>query len=274
MKYKSGIIIALLLVITLIPFVSSVPPITNVNTQSGYTIYYPQIDYVPANASFTLHIYVSNRSTSQMLLNTDVSCYLRLFNGSGLSTYDSGIMTKTLTNRHTLYITSGNFSDIGQHSFFIWCNSSAFGGEVSGTFFVNYKGEELTTGRAILNLGFLTLLIFFFLITIGGIALIQDNEVRDDYGQLLSTDTLKYFKGTLVALAYALLIAVLFTASNIATAFLTGAMFGKILFAMYKIVMYLGIPFIVIWLIWLFVNIFRDKETQSLINRGVGGEQY
>jgi hypothetical protein len=255
--------------------ISAIPPVqTNVNTDVGYTIYYPQYQYVPVNSSFTLHIYVSNRSNSLIIPNTDITCFLRLFNSTGQLTLESKPLEKFAVNRQSINISSGNFSDFGLHAFFIWCNSSAFGGEASGVFEVTYSGIELTTARSIFNVGLLAILIFLFLVNVFGITAVPSENSKDEFGQILDVNNLKYFKGTLFITAWGLLIALLFTASNLSFAYLSTSMFGSLFFKLFQITAWLTIPFILVWLLWLFVNIFKDKEIKTLLSRGVqiGGD--
>jgi hypothetical protein len=247
-----GVFFLLILSLNNVNAVGSV--VTNVNTQSGYTIYYPQIDYVPQNVNFTLHIYLSNRSNSLILLNTDVSCYLRLFNSSGLSTYDSGIMTKTLGNRHTLFITSGNFSDLGVHAFFIWCNSSNFGGEASGVFQVTPNGEEATTGKAVFYIGLLFVLLFFLAISI---YFFSDSE-----NLLVRVGSIGF--------AYLLLISITFIAWNMAKDFLTSSPFLiQMMYIVFFVLMVGVIPLIIGMFAYYLIMITKIGEIQRLMDKGM-----
>lgn len=238
--------------------VNSAGIVTNVNTQSGYTIYYPQFDYIPQNLNFTLTIYVSNRSNSLIVPNTDVSCYLRLFNSSGLSTFDSGVMAKVLNNRHTIAITSGNFSDLGLHSFFIWCNSSSFGGEVNGVFQVTPNGEEATTGKAVFYIGLLFVLLFFL-----GISIFFFSD----------TDNLLTKVGSL-GIAYLLLIAVTFIAWNMAKDFLTSSPFLISMLNTLFIILIIGaFPLLIGMFAWYVIMLFQIKEIHRLMDKGLSYDE-
>lgn len=157
--------------------------------------------------------------------------------------------------------TISNTSTLGTYSYFSECGY--------GTFDVTYNGETLTTAGSILNLGFLSLLILLFIANLIGFISIDSENKRNEDGLIVDVNNLKYLKGVLFAFGYALLIAVFFTSSNIALAFLGNNMFGNVLFVIYRILMLMALPVIVLWLIWLFVSIFQDKETKNLIERGV-----
>ena len=127
--------------LVILPLISSAPPITNVNTEQGLEIFYPQFEAVKQDVGFNLNIQVSNITNGFPLLNTGVSCKLHLYDLAGNHTFESGILDKDGNGYdHSVFINGGNFSDEGQHAFYIWCNTTNFGGEVKGTFQVNKTG--------------------------------------------------------------------------------------------------------------------------------------
>lgn len=134
-------------------------------------------------------------------------------------------------------------------------------------FEITYSGDKLDTAGAILNLGFLTLIILLLLVVVFSISNLPSGNDEDDYGNLLSINNLKYFNYALYIIGYGLLITVFFLSSNLALAYLS-SMFGNILFVVYKILMILGIPFVVILLLIIIINIFKDKEMKNIIERG------
>jgi hypothetical protein len=267
-KKQKGIVLLLFLAVMLIPLVSSAQTtITNVN---GYQIFYPQFDYVKQNSDFKLHLHVSNISTGLWINNSLINCRLHLYNATGQHTYESGTLTKDANwYDFEVYITSGNFTSLGLHAFYIWCYSADFGGEAKGVFEVTPTGEELTTGKSILNLGFLALLILLFIADAIFFGSMETENKRNEEGIIVDINNLKYLKGVLFAFGYALLIAIFFIASNLALGYLSAQLFGKVLFVIYRILFLLALPVVVLWLIWLFVSIFQDRETKNLIERGV-----
>lgn len=140
-------------------FVSSVPPVqTNTNPDNGLQVFHPAVEYVKQNSEFKLHLHVSNLSNGFPLYNTDIECHIHLYNSTGQHTYTNGLEKDSNGWDHEVTITSGNFSDIGQHAFYIWCNNSYLGGEVKGVFNVNPSGEKPTIPK--LNAIFYLLLFF------------------------------------------------------------------------------------------------------------------
>lgn len=164
MKVVNKLFLFLIVSLFLVSFVVAAPAVKSVQTNNaGYQIFYPQFESVKQNTGFTLHLHVSNISNGYPLTNNLVSCYLHLYNSSGKHTFESRILGKDSGGwDHEIYIAPGNFSDLYSHSFYIWCNGSAFGGEAKGTF-------EVTPTGFIGTLGFylLLLIISLMLIIIG-----------------------------------------------------------------------------------------------------------
>ena len=157
---KIKILLVLLLIATLTTVSAEKVTQTNINPNEGLTVFYPKFEVVQQNSTFKLHLHVANISTGLTLNNTKVDCFLHLYNLTGDHTLESGVLGKDSNGwDHELTISSGNFTAIGIHAFYIWCNATNIGGEASGTFIVSIGGEEMTSGRSILLLG-LILLIF------------------------------------------------------------------------------------------------------------------
>jgi|GEM_PF-1634363 len=154
-------------ILILFPLVSAAQT-TQVNVgDNGLQIYYPEFDFVEQNAEFSLHLHISNKSNGFPLTNDVVDCRIHLYNSTGDHTFQSGILVKDENNYdHEIFLNSGggNFSDLGIHSFYIWCNDSSanLGGEAKGTFYVTLSGLEPVSG--ITQAMFLLL----FLVIVGG----------------------------------------------------------------------------------------------------------
>lgn len=150
-------------------------PVTqvNVNANVGLQIFYPEFETVPQNATFNLHVHVSNKSDGLPLANTAASCFLHLYDNTGNHTFESVAMGKDSNGwDHEVEISEGNFTKLGSHAFTIWCNTTDFGGEVKGTFEVTPSGKANATGitQIVFFLLFLVLIfsmIFSFLRVLG-----------------------------------------------------------------------------------------------------------
>jgi hypothetical protein len=68
---------------------------------------------------------------------------------------------------------------------------------------------------------------------------------------------------------YFLFIAITFIASNIAFAFLEEELLAQTLFVIYRISFGIAPLVIIVWMVWIFVSMFHDKQFQKMLNRGI-----
>jgi len=152
-----------MVILSILPLVSAIPPVQTTIAETGLQIAYPQYQYVPANNNFTLYIHVYN--TSQYITGGTASCYLDLYNPQGVEIMKS-MMTEETTD-YSIFVNESNFTSEGEHGFIIQCNTTGQAGFANGVFEVSISGVEMTAGRAVVNVGILLVLIFvssFFLL--------------------------------------------------------------------------------------------------------------
>ena len=94
-------------------------------------------------------------------------------------------------------------------------------------------------------------------------------DTTDEEGVIIGVSQLKYLRAVLAGVAWGFLIAILFTSSNIAYLYLETKMMGNLLFALFRVMMVLTLPMIIVWFIWIFVKIAQDREMKEMISRGV-----
>jgi len=135
--------------------------------------------------------------------------------------------------------------------------------EITGT------GFEFNQSRSFFYIGLIILLIFLLLITVFGIYVLPSKDETDDFGLLISISKLKYLRSILFVVAWGFLLSIVYTSSNIALAYLGSEMFGQLLWSIYQMMFWLTLPGVFIWFLFIFVQIFRDRETKRLLDRGI-----
>ncbi len=178
-----------------------------------------------------------------------------------------------MTRTGTVYnftLSSGNVTSLGTYIV------NGFG-DLDGTdtiwnyvFSVTRTGFELTQARGNVFIGLLFIMVFLFVVNCVGITMLPSKDNRNELGELISINNLKYLRSILLGVGYLLLMSIVFLSSNIALAYLGTSLFGNILFRIFQIMLVLLLPMFVIWLIFIFHGIFRDREVKKMINRGVG----
>lgn len=136
-------------------------------------------------------------------------------------------------------------------------------------FTVTSTGFEFTSANSLMYSVLLGLFVFLLVAIIIGIGKLPANKMRDEEGTIIGASNLKYLRPILYMVGWAILGGIFFLASNIALAYLGTAMFGNLLFIIYKILMWSMLPGIVLWVIWIFVQLMQDKEMKNLIERGI-----
>jgi len=130
-------------------------------------------------------------------------------------------------------------------------------------------GKELSEAKAIMYIGFLALLVLIFFLNFIGMGFLPKRNQRDEEGKILSISYLKYFRDVLWMSGYFLFIAITFIASNLAFAFLEEQLVANMLLTIFKISLGAAPIVVTIWLVWIFVSMFHDKQFQNLLNRGM-----
>lgn len=138
---------------------------TNINTNKGLQIFAPEFEAVKYNTSFELHIHTTNISTGLQVPNSAVSCYLHLYGMDGSYIYQQNSpITKDANGwDHEITINAGNFTEVGEfNAYYIWCNTSAEGGELRGIYEITTNGRTTPDGIVILGFAILLLAILIF----------------------------------------------------------------------------------------------------------------
>lgn len=130
-------------------------------------------------------------------------------------------------------------------------------------------GESVSTAKSIMYIGLLVVLILLLVISIFGIFNLPSGDNKNDDGKLVSINKLKYLRIVLFFTTWMVLTSILFTSANIGLAYFSGGMFGNLLFKLYSVMFSLTLPMVIFTFIYIFVGIFKDKETKSMIDRGM-----
>lgn len=241
-----------------ISFVCSVSTQVNVNENTGLQIFYPQIDYVKQDTTFKLHLHVSNISNGFPLTNIDVDCHLHLYNSSGHHIYMNGLIKDGNGWDHEVTLTGGNFSDIGQHAFYIWCNTTNIGGVAKGIFVVTESGIKITEEKSILIVGLLLILILFLFANLFVIFSVENYIVKFS----------SYW------ISHIILILICFVAWQVGV---EGLLIGIALTEIFKILFYVSIfavvPMVFLSMAWIFYIHTFNEHFQALVDRGVDSEE-
>jgi uncharacterized protein YxeA len=191
------------------------------------------------------------------------------------------VTTITYPNSSLIYLNKA-FTKTGTKYNYSFCSTTSLGNYIysvignkngkllseEGNFEITYTGDSLSTQKSILYVALLGLLIFFFILIIYFAGKIPDSKTRNEEGGIIAISNLKYLGSVLIFIDWMLLIAIFYITSNLAFAYLGEVLFAKILFAFFTVCFRLTIPIILVWFIWIFVQIVQDKKIKNMIEKG------
>ena len=181
----------------------------------------------------------------------------------------SNLMTNNNNGLFNITFNDSQISALGDYSWDMFCCDSGDCGEAHGNFYITKDGFPLSQDKALIYLGMLALLIIlFFTIIVYAGRLPSSNNTSED-GYLLSINKLKYLRAVLYVLSWGILLAIVFISSNVSYLFLESELMGDVFFMFYRIMMVLSLPMVIIWILYIFYNIFQDKEVKNMLERGV-----
>lgn len=207
-----------------------------------------------------------------ILVQTCASCTYNTITSITLPNSTALITNINMTkdgSRYTYTLKAGNITSMGTYLVNGVGNLNGVDTVWSYTFEVTGTGQELTNAKAIVYIGFFALLVFLFVLSIFGIQKLPAKSFENADGLYIDVAAVNYGKFSLVGLAWGLLIAINFTASNIALAYLGTEMMGKFFFALFTIQMVLSVPAIILYGLWLILMIRTDKKIRNRIEGGL-----
>jgi len=258
MKTKKGVLIlfCLIFLFSIIPFISAAPPTFSAPTTSlGIAIEHPLSSSFGVNKTHKFHFHIFNVTDGkQIQASAATTCSFHLYDPAGnhILKMNYNVGSDDVLDYEAL-VTGGNFSYAGNYAFVFQCNQSTIGGFYAHDFEVTPNGSVLSTGDGIgysivffLMLFFLGMLLFFF-------------NSTESVG-------VKTFS---IGFSYLLLIAISFSAWNMAGNYLYGTFFVGMFKILFYVLMAGVLPlFIGAFAYWV-ITLFKIKEIERLMEKGI-----
>jgi len=220
------------------------------------------------NCFSTMEIYLPNDGT--LVDDTIVECVYYLTNNVGtLLDYFPCDFGKD-GGRYGYWnatVLEGNFTYSGDYFYGIKCNSTEFGGAITGRYRVNNQALEPTNARAILYFGLLLILI---LLIVGAFLLFFKLErfKKSPEGQIMDINKLSFLRLPVFGLIYSFIMSLMYISANLSYTFLGEELFGDFFFAIFTLMMKLLVPMIIMIGLWFIAKIVDDKKILGEAERG------
>jgi|TARA_Y100000310_G_scaffold49045_1_gene45363 hypothetical protein len=137
------------------------------------------------------------------------------------------------------------------------------------SFLITPTGFDFTTEKAIIYVVLFIVMLFVFVMNIWFINQLPQRNEQDEEGRIMSISFLKYLRSPLWFIEWMLFIGILFLSSNVAFAYLETELFAQILLTLFKISFGITPLILIVLVLWIFVQMFHDKQFQDMLNKGV-----
>lgn len=166
MLNKNILLIFCMIFLMGVSVVSSAPPITKINSDTGLIIEPTIKDYLRTGEDHEFEIHVFN-VTDGMPMISGLTCYMHMYNDDGDHEFEGVDQDVSHIFDYSFDLTGGNFTR-GAYQVKFQCNSSVVGGGTEIEFKVNDYGEELTEAvSTTFNFSMMFMMILFLLTIVG-----------------------------------------------------------------------------------------------------------
>lgn len=237
-------------------------PVTQSN---GIVIESPIFDHLKIETNHTFFWNVYNLSNGILLSNISVDCSFKIF-------HNDNIIFQNLDVYGSIIVNDTYFSEIGDYSRLIQCNSSNYGDFSELSFRVGYNNFEATIQDALIYSLLILILISFFIVTLI-FAYSIDGENQFTLGpsgeRLIEINAGKFVKLFLYLLAHLFFWMVSWASWKIADTFELSLTLSFILRIIFIVDSILWFPIIIMVTAIGLMKLFADNEALKLAKRGL-----
>ena len=224
------------------------------------------------SSAYEPHQQNTNYSYSETVANAD-RCNLTSITYPDGTTAELDIEMSKSGFEFSSNILSANFSQLGDTCWAIVCSDDdAEPQHTDGIkcLEVTYTGDTIKGSGASFYIISVCVLFVLMLLSFYGSLILPKEDYKDFDGQIITINKLKHFRPVLWTFSWLMLLGVVFIVANMTLAYLPSSMVGDLFFTVFQIMGWFSLIAIPITFIWIIVRWWQDKQTQTLIDRGVG----
>lgn len=204
------------------------------------------------------------------LCSADTQCNVSVNYPSSALFIDNQQMTNQTSFWNYTFIANG-LNETGDYTANVFCSDPDINRQGNNpiTFLVTPTGKILSTGQGIVYLLVLVLGMTLFLLSLWGAIVIPWKHGVDGENILTNLNNLKYVKLTLWFVSYILILWNSFLLWNVSFGFLHFSVGANFMELVFKILMALMYPIIILFFIAMIVNFFWDGKLRKDLERGL-----
>lgn len=249
---KKIFLFTIFLLLLVVPLsMAQVVPFQQPTFLEGFTIKYPANGIIEQGQDYQFNFHIFNTSNGVPIIS-GIECHFHLYNATGQHQLSLEESTFTFEYDIAFNISGGNFSETGEYSYLVQCNSTTQGGYDSIPFSVTPTGLETTEGQGIVVIGLLLitmiLAIFFGWI---GFKFIEREK--------LAIEGMIFLIASLFLSTIPLMLAYLFSRDILFSLAVTEIMF-RLWYAMFWILFALVVLRMLVFLIQVMKQVLRVRE--------------
>jgi hypothetical protein len=142
------------------------------------------------------------------------------------------------------------------------------------TYDVTYTGNVLSSSQMIIYIIGIVFLVFLILGTVFIISSLPSQDMKNDDNEIMQVSQLKHLRHVLWVVIWFIGIAIAYLVSSLAIAYLQSEMLGNLIFVIFRIMFYISIIGVPVYIMFILYRAVKDKEFQNMISRGLYPETF
>jgi len=181
---------------------------------------------------------------------------------------DNKLMTNNVAY-HNISLSSNDVNVLGIYTVDMTCVDSSLNGANTFYFKITPSGDEISTAQGLVYSVLFVLTVVVLMLTLYGSFRFPWKNNRNEDGEVIGVNELKYLKLFCVAFSYVLLILINWMAYTLAYGYLSFNFMANFFYTIYWILLSLAVPLLVILVVIVIVKFIDDKKIWDAFGRGI-----
>jgi len=181
---------------------------------------------------------------------------------------DNKLMTNNVAY-HNITIPSNSLNVLGIYKVDIPCIDNGLTGSDTFYFKITPSGDEISTAQGIVYSVLFVLSVVVLMLTMYGSFSFPWRNQRNEEGEIIGVNELKYLKLFCIAFSYVLTILINWMAYTLAFGYLSFDFMANFFYTIYWILLSLLFPFLIIMVVIVIIKFIDDRKIWDAFSRGI-----